>query len=279
MTVRRILVHADTGAETEARITLGASLARSHGARLEGLFAECDPAVQSLSSPPPGRVLSAGADRVAELFRSRTASLSPPSAWHQVEFAHHSQVLMTVMGAARLSDLTILGQDARQIAGGEIPEDLTEQTMLHAGRPVLAIPNGWTRSEIGREAVIAWNDGREAARAVFDALPFLTGAKRVTVVHIRTDRDTIEKPAGAGVSGGLLAVVDWLALHGIRAQSETVAVEGIGAMDMLLAQCGDLGADLLVMGGHGQYGLPFLHRGGATRYILRHLTLPVLMSH
>ena len=33
------------------------------------------------------------------------------------------------------------------------------------------------------------------------------------------------------------------------------------------------------MGAHGHYGFPYLHRGGSTREILGHMTVPVLMSH
>lgn len=50
-------------------------------------------------------------------------------------------------------------------------------------------------------------------------------------------------------------------------------------MDILLSRVADHAIDLLVMGAHGHYGFPYLHRGGSTRHILRHMTVPVLMSH
>ena len=49
-------------------------------------------------------------------------------------------------------------------------------------------------------------------------------------------------------------------------------------MDMLLNRASDRSADLLVMGAHGSIGFPFESRGAGTRYILRHMTVPVLMS-
>jgi nucleotide-binding universal stress UspA family protein len=48
---------------------------------------------------------------------------------------------------------------------------------------------------------------------------------------------------------------------------------------MLLNATADLGTDLLVMGAQGHIGLPFMSRGAGTRYILRHMTVPVLMSN
>jgi nucleotide-binding universal stress UspA family protein len=56
-------------------------------------------------------------------------------------------------------------------------------------------------------------------------------------------------------------------------------VGDIGIMDTLLNNAADLGSDLLVMGAHGHIGLPFVSRGAGTRYILRHMTVPVLMSN
>jgi nucleotide-binding universal stress UspA family protein len=50
-------------------------------------------------------------------------------------------------------------------------------------------------------------------------------------------------------------------------------------MDMLLGRLTDEAIDLLVMGAHGHYGFPYMHRGGSTRHILRQMTVPVLMSH
>ena len=47
----------------------------------------------------------------------------------------------------------------------------------------------------------------------------------------------------------------------------------------LLSRAADLGADLLVIGAYGHSRVRELLLGGATRSILRSMTLPVLMSH
>ena len=53
----------------------------------------------------------------------------------------------------------------------------------------------------------------------------------------------------------------------------------ISAADLLLSQLADLGADLLVMGCYGQSRVRELLLGGMTRTVLRHMTVPVFMSH
>jgi nucleotide-binding universal stress UspA family protein len=56
--------------------------------------------------------------------------------------------------------------------------------------------------------------------------------------------------------------------------------EGIGIMDLLLNRISDRSADLLVMGAQGsEFGLPFGGRGSGTRFVLQHMTAPVLMSY
>jgi len=66
-----------------------------------------------------------------------------------------------------------------------------------------------------------------------------------------------------------------------RSQSrvETTVSGGIGAGNALLSWASDIGADLLVMGCYGHSRLREFVLGGASRYLLTGMTLPVLMSH
>jgi nucleotide-binding universal stress UspA family protein len=49
--------------------------------------------------------------------------------------------------------------------------------------------------------------------------------------------------------------------------------------DVLLSRAFDLGADLIVMGAYGHSRVRGMVLGGATRHLLQHMTVPVLMSH
>ena len=66
-----------------------------------------------------------------------------------------------------------------------------------------------------------------------------------------------------------------------RGQSErrNHHVGGIGVGNTLLSRASDIGADLLVMGAYGHARVRELLLGGATRTILKSMTLPVLMAH
>jgi nucleotide-binding universal stress UspA family protein len=121
--------------------------------------------------------------------------------------------------------------------------------------------------------VIAWNGSREAARAVGDALPLLREAEQIWVVSINAEEEAKGHPGPAE------ALVRHLAEHGIKAEPEVLRSDNISAADLLLSRLTDLGADSLVMGCFGHSRLRELVLGGMTRDVLRHMTVPVLLSH
>ncbi len=126
---------------------------------------------------------------------------------------------------------------------------------------------------IGTRVAVAWNAEREAARALSDAMPMLEKADEVTVITVLT------QASGSTAEAPRVGLLDHLAFHGVTAEQTHFTVTDIGAMDALLARAMDTGADLLVMGAHGHYGFPFLHRGSGTRHVLRTCPVPLLLSH
>ena len=58
-----------------------------------------------------------------------------------------------------------------------------------------------------------------------------------------------------------------------------MASDRAAVTEVLLAQAREQGADLLVMGGYGHSRLREMLIGGTTRYILEHMTVPVLFAH
>jgi nucleotide-binding universal stress UspA family protein len=146
--------------------------------------------------------------------------------------------------------------------------------MLNAGRPILLVP-GASVPRIGGHVAIAWNGGREAARAVADALPWLVHASAVTVLVVSAGKHSTagEKAAYRDSADRLTA---WLLSHGIRAS----LLVGEGDPDHVLPQlAAKVQADLLVAGGYGRSRLRELVLGGTTRALLRQSDLPVFMSH
>jgi nucleotide-binding universal stress UspA family protein len=65
----------------------------------------------------------------------------------------------------------------------------------------------------------------------------------------------------------------------VRAEASALTSGDVDVGALLLSQAADLDADLIVMGAYGHSRLRELVLGGATREILRSMTVPVLLSH
>lgn len=274
MTLRHILVHLDESDRCGARLTLAIRLAQKFGALLTGFFAENDPKGMTVAVLDAERVLAPAAAYVEEWFRDCAGAAGIRADWAAAMTVSDAALVEQTVVAVQASDLAIFGQHDPHRPDIRVPADLAEQVVLHGGRPVLIIPCKGEVRHIGRRIMVAWNSGKEAARALNDALPLLQAAEHVTLVSINIDG------GGDGRNEDRFRYVErHLAAHGIRVEIDRLSVENIGIMDMLLGRLADEAIDLLVMGAHGHYGFPHLHRGGGTRHILRRMTVPVLMSH
>ncbi len=101
-------------------------------------------------------------------------------------------------------------------------------------------------------------------------MPLLIRARRVVVLTVKGA--TVEGPSGEQIAATLR-------LHGVPATALTNEDERRSPGAAILAQARELGADLLVKGAYTQSRLRQMIFGGATRYLLDHVTLPMLMAH
>jgi len=101
-------------------------------------------------------------------------------------------------------------------------------------------------------------------------MPFLLKAHRVVVLTVKGA--TVEGPSGEEIAAMLRP-------HGVAATALTHEDERRSPGATILAQARELGADLLVKGAYTQSRIRQVIFGGATRHILEHAELPVLMAH
>jgi nucleotide-binding universal stress UspA family protein len=175
----------------------------------------------------------------------------------------------TLAGLARGADLFI---GTRPYGDPEGQHLIEEEVLFGGGRACLFLPPGGSPHRRFDTIVVAWEDSRETTRAVAEAMPFLRAAKQVRVVHVDSP---FQEPGDQDL--GLTLAVRHLKRHGVAAESSTVPfVNSTG--ECIEAYAHQHGADLLVMGAYGHMRVVELVFGGATRYILRHATLPVLMA-
>ncbi|MEO0036247.1 MAG: hypothetical protein RLZZ501_2270 [Pseudomonadota bacterium] len=271
--MKDILVHIDDSPRATVRLEIAIELTKRLDGRLTGLFARIESHRPSAVTHQASPALAAARANGESLFRARTAAAGIAARWWQLSHGEPGHVLSETMFCARFADLVVMGQPepGRRV----VPARLVEHVILQCGRPVLVIPHAGDFATVGERIAIAWNAGRGAVRALNDAKPLLRHARSVTVLSLRTPP---HGDAALPFEVPQVDILDHLAINGIAAESERLAGEDIGKMDMLLSRACDLGADLVVMGTHGSEGLS-LQRGRGTRFVLEQMTVPVLMSN
>ncbi|MBV8524279.1 MAG: universal stress protein [Acetobacteraceae bacterium] len=283
MALKDLLVHLDGSEQSNTRLGVACRLAKEHGAHLTGLHVTEPLPVVALAGAGLGESMDFGRLISVERDRTRgTAQRIEAKFLEQIRGDGVDGKLETVEGLvgdtvtryARYADLAIVGQHDPDQSAPVTGKEVAQQVMLASGVPALIIPRVGEFEKLGQSILIAWNATRESARALHDAMPLLERARVVTVL-------TANPRGGISQQGETPAadVVQHLARHGIKA----TAVDTIGSEasvgDVLLNNAADAGADLLVMGGYGHSRVREIALGGATRTLLREMTLPVLMSH
>jgi nucleotide-binding universal stress UspA family protein len=288
MTYKTILVPLGGGESDGVAMKGALSVARDFDAHVVALFVMLDPRdavpllgegmsgamVDDIMRAAEGETASHRATARAQFDRAvREAGVelrdvpsgveTPSAAWREVV----GRLEDVVPAEGRLADLIVFPHTT--VDGDAQGYATMETALLGSGRPVLLVPKA-VPAEIGRTVAVAWNGKIESARAVAAALPFLQSADRV---HALT-AETAATQAAAG-----RRIVDYLAWQGINAELTLLKPGSAPVGEAVTRKAGELGADLLVMGGYGHSRVREMILGGVTRYVLNHAGLPVLMAH
>ena len=250
MAYKDILVYLDPTAEAIERLRFAVDLAKSQGARLVGV----DVSTQVEQS-----------EVVSQMFDNTTrdaglkASFVPPEKSGEGEAFTHCVDLMIAPAP---------GGAARE----RVRRGVLDRALLDSGVPMLILPPEWTGGKIGDIIVIAWNGGREALRAVHDAMPFLHKARKVTVFCFSS------RPSDLRASAAML--VQHLESHGVASHiSDWTNTGDLTAIEALFASLDTQDADLIVAGAFGHSRVFEGLFGGVSMDLIRQQSLPVLMSH
>ena len=279
MSIKTILVYVPSGKNAAA--TLGAVLkvAGAGNAHVIGLHLTPDLPVYGefpaeVSQEVVDRLQKAGEQAAAAARHAFEEAFKDSAVTHE----WRGFIASYVMGAdliaqqGRSVDLIVCGK-----ASDDVPDawsDFAETALMRSGRPVLIVPPGAAAKPVGKHAVIAWNDTREAARAVFDSLALIQDAASVRAITLIDNED---QRADAEANGAPLAAA--LARHGIEATFEVSYTAGGSTGEAILAKLLDNGCDQLIMGGYSHSRFREMLFGGVSRDILRNTWVPTLVSH
>jgi nucleotide-binding universal stress UspA family protein len=275
---KSILTHVNDPARTERLLGPAVALAERFGAHLLALsvvppvVAIVDPSGYSVVVDEHCKAYREHNREMRAAFEAAVANRGFTAEWRDDE-AGAFPLMDRVLPYARAMDLIVACQtDPSWPASPSL--DIANMLALEAGRPVLILPNSGTWVPTAQKVLVAWNGRREAARAVFDALPILQQATEVRVVWVNPQSE--DEPPGDIPAADICAS---LARHAVKCEATEQLKPKAEVGETLLAFAADCGADLLVMGCYGHTRLRELVFGGASRHVLANMSVPVLMSH
>ena len=267
MGIRDILVYLDNSTASAARLDVAVAYARKHGARLRGLYL-----ITHSFYEPRALGETADSEKVEQIFTSITSEAGISAEWVfedcSVMGINPSDLIIM---HSYYTDLIIIGQPDLSAPTGNIPTDLAERVILSSGRPVLIVPYSGKFQTAGNRIMIAWKAGRESIRAVNDSLQHLQKALSVLIVEGITTSESDNR--------SLESIRSFLLKHNVKVALESINSGNFPVGDMLLNTASDKNIDLLVMGVFAPNRRGKLEMSPVARHVLKHLTVPVLMSH
>jgi nucleotide-binding universal stress UspA family protein len=274
-TLKQLLIHFDDSPAALRRLDVARRLAAAQGGLVTALYA-VTPTLMDVPFAAEAGAAAVSALRDIDEQRVKRARAgfelamddSPGVRAHWAEAAAYS-VTAALSTQALYADLVVMGQpdpDSSEAAG------VIESVLAASGKPALVVPYAGATATVAEKVAIAWKPTREAARAVAAALPLLQRAREVHVMSWGEQGDD-------AIRGARLNLEGYLHQRGIEPcwHRESQEPDFIG--EALLSRAFDVGCDLLVMGCYGHSRAREWVLGGASRTVLRSMTVPVLMAH
>lgn len=277
MSIKNILVAYNGLPGSGAALHGAVKMQQYYNAHLTGLFAHGGSSLSHEIKPwMPKRVKAAIMEienqsntEIEASFRKICADV-PADKLHWIDSA--GPVQQTVASYARLFDITALGMHERPDTPGQSHiEIFPDRVTFDSGRPVMIFPAGYRGSVFENKAVVAWDGGRAAARALADAMQILETEASVEIVSVG------RSPLSGSLPG--INVETILARHDVNVTLTELPRTRKSIADTLVEYCERTGAGLLVMGAYEHSPLREGLIGGVTHDIALRASLPVLMSH
>lgn len=290
MSVKKIFVPVQNVDTAEGALKTAIALARRHKAHIDALHIRQRPNVPAGGYYPVGVIfvdehlselkeaLEAEAAKMKEIFnrvmkaedvRIVASATHRDDAGATASWRDQQGILpFDLSAAARVSDIIVFGRGAGEI--GYPDANLIEEAIFQSGRPVIIAPAGqFTRTP--RRILVAWNGGREAARALSSAMPLFEETDAALVLSIGAIPSDLEGPEKAA---------ELLRLHGVKAEAaRREPGKKEAGEDDLLDAAREWKADLIVMGAYSHSRWRELVLGGFTRKLLKQSEFPLFLAH
>ena len=253
------------------------SVAKTLGAHLVGVALAFVPEVLSRFPQLPRDMLAeivTHSENAAQAAIDRfdaAARQSEVSREHRMLKATEAEAPSVLATFARRFDLSVLMQSEPNVVNND---DMIETSLLESGRPLVVVPYIQREGLQLNRVICCWDGSRAATRAINDALPLLVRAGTIDLLIVLNEKTGSEEQEIHGIE-----LEKHLARHDVKVEIETTRAADIDVTDAILSYAADRSGTLIVMGGYGHSRLREIILGGATRDMLKSMTVPIFMSH
>jgi nucleotide-binding universal stress UspA family protein len=174
-----------------------------------------------------------------------------------------------IAGAADLEDVIVLSLPSEGDLEMELRQ-LVARIATRSKQPVLAVPRAAGPFDPKGRALIAWDGSREADAALRAGVPLLKQSEDVVLFEIEPRGGIFEAASAAS----------YLSRHDIHVRIDSGYRKAHGDVgDAILDKAHEIGAAYIVMGAYGHAPTLEALVGGATRSMLKHSDVPLLLVH
>lgn len=203
MSIKSILI--DLSSPSDQLLPFAVELARRFDGELHGLYA------RRASAAP---LLASVSDVIATIDRGLSDSVEHErrflglckaqgvaATWEERQ---GSRVAL-MAEASRCADIACVQQQPETAPWGQNLDDMPGRLVLASACPVLVVPLAGKILFEREHILVAWKNGREAARALRESIPIMTGAKSVTILTAgESDDPTASEPISASLTKATL---------------------------------------------------------------------------
>jgi nucleotide-binding universal stress UspA family protein len=247
--IKDILLNLSVGVDRDPAAEFAISVARAFDARVRAIAFAYELAVPPLIGVghamrpewATAQKTKGACDAKAAIARfdeaARRAGLSAESRTVAATFGGAPELFARL---ARRYDISVVRQ-----ADADRPyheEFIIHAALFDSGRPVLIVLYVQTDGLALNQVMVCWDGSRSAARAIADAMPFLTRAGRVEIFTVAANLRRNEIPAAD--------IARHLARHGLTVEAERVVASDIDLPNAILSHAADTSCNLIVMGGY-----------------------------
>lgn len=281
--IRDLVVHLDGSLDDEARLSHAEALALRSEAHVTGVFTNLL-ADLALAMPLDGGGTAVAimqdlqdearrqGDAAEKRLSERMTRLRVPNELRRID-GSFGDLSQHAVAQARRADLFVASRPYRN-EGAAGWDEVFESVLFEGGRGVYLVPPGRAAASSIERVLVAWQETREAARAVAEAMPLIARAARTTVLMVDADSGG----ASAGMEPGS-EIARHLDRHRAKVEIALIDRGGRRVSDVILEQARRMSADLIVMGGYGHSRAREWVLGGVTREMLEGSEVPLFMSH